>query len=157
VCFGVHLFRGGRLLTSLSSSVRVFMVIGGTDVNENVGNVEKMTVMVEVAKKAEVVVCFTSELCRKFEQFFGTQTKTVTIFPSVFVHEKEDISSSSSLADESFMNLPFFLLPIGIREVKQPQYLIEAMEQRKKETLIICGPILSENCFQHLSNAMKGI
>ncbi len=170
VCVGVHLFRSGRLLWNLDAKVRVFLVIGGTDVNEHVEVAEKMFEMERAVKRAECVVCFTNVLCRRFKDLFRPKCKTVTIFPSVFVAPDR----SPSMLDLSLFDDPFFLLPCGIREVKRPAMLLDAIEVKifwglarkvklfvvlqdlAAEKLFICGPVLSQSCFAEFSAALKG-
>ena len=111
-----------------------------------------MATMRKAVSKCQRIVCFSDELKETFLKHFieCKRENVVVIYPSVLVDPTQTPSQ------EIVFNFPYFLLPTGIREVKDPTYLFNVIEKRAKETLIICGPILSAQCFEDFERKLKG-
>lgn len=149
----IHLHRAGRLTVTLGRGVRIFFVAGGTDLNECVKLPLRFAEMTNAVEKAEAIVFFSPQMQHLFANHFPkSSAKEIVIFPAV---------SPAPEPDDWALNCPhfrkpFFLLPAGIRNVKAPEYLIDCVECRGKESLIICGPILSQETFSRLENKLSG-
>ena len=151
---GVHLLRSALNISDTWEKPSLF-VLGGTDINEAVLNSAKLERMQRVVAQTSLIVCFTDSMRIKFRRFFPSfpEAHIAVVWPSVRVNPVPfNVAKELSLS----ANSEFILLPTGIRAVKDPSFLIDIIESRAKETLLICGPILSESCFAELQNKLIG-
>ncbi|CAN0333574.1 unnamed protein product [Lampetra planeri] len=142
----LHLYKAGRLL--VGCGVPYGVVFGGTDVNEDVKNEHKLSVMTAVAQNARFLVAFTEELkciaehlwpCTKGRVYI--QPQGVWTNPDTGFAWRSHLRSSGVPADTSSL---LFLLVCGIRQVKDPLYLTDTFSEWHNEDsrvhLIIIGP-----------------
>ncbi|KAJ7333825.1 Glycosyl transferases group 1 [Desmophyllum pertusum] len=158
---GIHAWRAGRLL--LDCPVPFAIIFGGTDLNENHRDKEKLETMNKVTEKARYLVAFSDAMKKqalvlwpKCEEKIILQPQAVCVGPSGFkfhdyLKQITDpqtlchIASKDTHGPESF-GLIVFLLVAGLRPVKDPLYLAASItEWHKKDRcihLIIVGPEL---------------
>ncbi|KAL4660418.1 glycosyltransferase 1 domain-containing protein 1 [Arapaima gigas] len=145
----IHLYKCGRFL--LGSQVPYGIIFGGTDINEDVKDINKRAVMEEVLEEARFAVAFSAKMkkdakllwvrplgfCHCFSPATGIET---TVAPGF---HWSDFLRSAGVRDAA-EDLNVFLLVCGLRRVKDPLYLVEAFsEWHRKEpsvVLIIIGP-----------------
>ncbi|XP_032803101.1 glycosyltransferase 1 domain-containing protein 1 isoform X2 [Petromyzon marinus] len=123
----LHLYKAGRLL--VGCGVPYGVVFGGTDVNEDVKNEHKLSVMTAVAQNARFLVAFTEELKCIAEHLWPCTRGRVYIQPQGVPADANSL---------------LFLLVCGIRQVKDPLYLTDTFSEWQHEDsrvhLIIIGP-----------------
>ncbi|PNJ81949.1 hypothetical protein CR201_G0000668 [Pongo abelii] len=127
----LHLYRGGRLLQG--HRIPFGVIFGGTDVNEDANQAEKNTVMGRVLEEARFAVAFTESM----KEMAQVQ----------WPHAKGKIYVQSQEINQSADNLHIFLLICGLRQVKDPLYLVDAFSEWHQEEpnvyLVILGPEVS--------------
>ncbi|XP_007900381.1 glycosyltransferase 1 domain-containing protein 1 isoform X1 [Callorhinchus milii] len=181
----IHLYKGGRLL--LESSVPFGAIFGGTDINEDIKDEKKSKVMRAVLQKARFLVAFTDQLKKTAELHWQFASSKIHVQPqgvvtnpcekfnwreflqsSVFSRRKK-ISMQPCETDLVFLinsgirkeniDLYVFLLVCGLREVKDPLYLVDIFsEWHKKEPwvyLIIIGPKIDPMFAQLVEDKIK--
>ncbi len=116
---GVHAYGAGRFLRHLA--IPTVIVFGGTDLNELVSEQSKMNVMTQAVEKAYALVCFNEDfLGRAGNLWPHLRPKLHCIPQSVEV-------SPSQFSKASIATIPkdaiIYLLPAGLREVKDPLFL----------------------------------
>ncbi|XP_041955851.1 glycosyltransferase 1 domain-containing protein 1 isoform X1 [Alosa sapidissima] len=144
----IHLFKGGRFL--LDIHVPFGIVFGGTDVNEDVKDERKRTVMEHVLKKARFSVAFTPQMKEKAESFLLPESSKIRVQPQgIKTRCASDFSwseflSSSGVEAECVEDMCVFLLVCGLRRVKDPLYLLKAFSEwhasHPQVVFIIIGP-----------------
>uniref|UniRef100_A0A7N9CQJ9 Glycosyltransferase 1 domain-containing protein 1 n=1 Tax=Macaca fascicularis TaxID=9541 RepID=A0A7N9CQJ9_MACFA len=106
------------------------IIFGGTDVNEDANQEEKNTVMGRVLEEARFAVAFTESM-KEMAQ-------------AQWPHAKGKIYVQSQEINHSADNLHIFLLICGLRQVKDPLYLVDAFSEWHQEEpsvyLVIAGP-----------------
>ncbi|XP_074178031.1 glycosyltransferase 1 domain-containing protein 1 isoform X1 [Rhinolophus sinicus] len=143
----LHLYRGGRLL--LGHGIPFGIIFGGTDLNEDINQGEKHQVMGKVLEEARFAVAFTEsmkEMARLqwphakgkiYVQSQGIATAPNTAFNWDAFLQRADIQQSAD-------NLHVFLLICGLRQVKDPLYLVDAFAEWHREEpnvyMVIVGP-----------------
>ncbi|XP_031792255.1 glycosyltransferase 1 domain-containing protein 1 isoform X2 [Piliocolobus tephrosceles] len=124
----LHLYRGGRLLQG--HRIPFGIIFGGTDVNEDANQGEKNIVMGRVLEEARFAVAFTESM-KEMAQ-------------AQWPHAKGKIYVQSQEINQSADNLHIFLLICGLRQVKDPLYLVDAFSEWHQEEpsvyLVIAGP-----------------
>eukprot|EP00074_Homo_sapiens_P096015 XP_016874344.1 glycosyltransferase 1 domain-containing protein 1 isoform X3 [Homo sapiens] len=159
----LHLYRGGRLLQG--HRIPFGVIFGGTDVNEDANQAEKNTVMGRVLEEARFAVAFTESMKEmaqaqwKARQISLAVTSAVPVQPhakgKVYV-QSQGIATTPNAAfnwntflqrseiNQSADNLHIFLLICGLRQVKDPLYLVDAFSAWHQEEpnvhLVIVGP-----------------
>nr|XP_019604317.1 PREDICTED: glycosyltransferase 1 domain-containing protein 1 isoform X1 [Rhinolophus sinicus] len=143
----LHLYRGGRLL--LGHGIPFGIIFGGTDLNEDINQGEKHQVMGKVLEEARFAVAFTEsmkEMARLqwphakgkiYVQSQGIATAPNTAFNWDAFLQRADIQQSAD-------DLHVFLLICGLRQVKDPLYLVDAFAEWHREEpnvyMVIVGP-----------------
>jgi hypothetical protein len=143
---GIHAFRAGKLL--LGSAVPYCIILGGTDVNVMADDVEKCKVMQQAIENAAALVAFSREMVSKMRQRISYSGPTFIIPQTAHVPLPAACQSLNPLV--SLLGLPestrLFLLPCGLRQVKDPCYLIGAFSEwhSKDASVMLCivGPSL---------------
>nr|XP_028685979.1 glycosyltransferase 1 domain-containing protein 1 isoform X1 [Macaca mulatta] len=159
----LHLYRGGRLLQG--HQIPFGIIFGGTDVNEDANQEEKNTVMGRVLEEARFAVAFTESMKEmaqaqwKARQISLAVTRAVPVQPhakgKIYV-QSQGIATTPNAAfnwntflqrseiNHSADNLHIFLLICGLRQVKDPLYLVDAFSEWHQEEpsvyLVIAGP-----------------
>ncbi|XP_053757866.1 glycosyltransferase 1 domain-containing protein 1 isoform X5 [Panthera pardus] len=143
----LHLYRGGRLLQG--HGIPFGIIFGGTDLNEDVNHGEKKKVMGKVLEEARFAVAFTESMKEMaqaqwphargkiYVQSQGIVTGPNSAFNwNTFLHQ--------SGINQSADNLHIFLLVCGLRQVKDPLYLVDAFSEWHREEpnvyMVIVGP-----------------
>ncbi|XP_060738071.1 glycosyltransferase 1 domain-containing protein 1 isoform X1 [Tachysurus vachellii] len=124
----IHLFKGARFL--LDAGLPFGVVFGGTDINEDVKDDHKRSVMEEVLHRARFAVAFTEEMKQKakvyldcditkiYVQAHGIETRASPTFSwTDFLH-------TTGVRVDRVDDLRVFLLVCGLRKVKDPLYLL---------------------------------
>nr|XP_019604318.1 PREDICTED: glycosyltransferase 1 domain-containing protein 1 isoform X2 [Rhinolophus sinicus] len=135
----LHLYRGGRLL--LGHGIPFGIIFGGTDLNEDINQGEKHQVMGKVLEEARFAVAFTEsmkEMARlQWPHAKGIATAPNTAFNWDAFLQRADIQQSAD-------DLHVFLLICGLRQVKDPLYLVDAFAEWHREEpnvyMVIVGP-----------------
>ncbi|XP_029475560.1 glycosyltransferase 1 domain-containing protein 1 isoform X2 [Rhinatrema bivittatum] len=149
VALTIHLYKGGRLL--LGHRIPFGVIFGGTDINEDVKNEEKLRVMGAVVEAARFMVAFTDKMKWMAEVHWPharnkihVQPQGIRTTPSAAFNFKKFLQSAEIL--QSSESLRLFLLICGLRRVKDPLYLMEVFsEWHKKDPrvyMIILGPAI---------------
>uniref|UniRef100_A0A671FR38 Glycosyltransferase 1 domain containing 1 n=1 Tax=Rhinolophus ferrumequinum TaxID=59479 RepID=A0A671FR38_RHIFE len=147
----LHLYRAGRLLQG--HRIPFGIIFGGTDLNEDVNRGEKNQVMAKVLEEARFAVAFTESMkemaCLQWKarqislavtcagRGTGIATAPNTAFNWEAFLQRADIKQSTD-------NLHVFLLICGLRQVKDPLYLVDAFAEWHQEEptvyMLIVGP-----------------
>lgn len=156
---GIHLFRSGRYL--LESEIPFFIIIGGTDVNEYVKEPSKKEIMRRVVEKSLAVIAFSPTLSSIVRNIWPDECQKRVgdqVYSKVRVIEPSFLPSYSSSASEPFSlrkslglkeETKIFLLPTGLRPVKDPLFLVSGFfdwtkrSRHPERCLVIIGPKLS--------------
>ncbi|NWT21533.1 GL1D1 protein, partial [Vireo altiloquus] len=141
----IHLYKGGRLLQG--SRIPFGIIFGGTDINEDIKCKEKCQVMGAVLEEARFAVAFTVEMkelaaaewpdARKkiYVQTQGVKTTPSETFDWYRFLQNADIPTDTD-------SLHLFLLVCGLRQVKDPLYLVEVFSDwHRKEPSVHLGII----------------
>ncbi len=148
---GVHAYRAGRLLLSPRYRLPTALVLGGTDVNVNVHDIDKKRVMDSVLGRCSAIVAFSPSMleafCANFDRgLLHDKAALLVIPPAVMELPATDTVSPVCVALAAH-SAPYLLLVTGIREVKDPCFLVSTMRARAKEKLVVVGPVLSQESF----------
>uniref|UniRef100_A0A673VEU8 Glycosyl transferase family 1 domain-containing protein n=1 Tax=Suricata suricatta TaxID=37032 RepID=A0A673VEU8_SURSU len=143
----LHLYRGGRLLQG--HGVPFGIIFGGTDLNEDVNHEEKNKVMGKVLEEARFAVAFTESMKEVAETQWPharskiyVQSQGVVTVPNAAFNWNTFLHQSG--INQSADNLYIFLLVCGLRQVKDPLYLVDAFSEWHREEpnvyMVIVGP-----------------
>ncbi|XP_053062399.1 glycosyltransferase 1 domain-containing protein 1 isoform X3 [Acinonyx jubatus] len=143
----LHLYRGGRLLQG--HGIPFGIIFGGTDLNEDVNHGEKKKVMGKVLEEARFAVAFTESMKEM------AQTQWPHARGKIYVQSQGIVTGPNSAfnwntflhqsgINQSADNLHIFLLVCGLRQVKDPLYLVDAFSEWHREEpnvyMVIVGP-----------------
>ncbi|CAC5413406.1 unnamed protein product [Mytilus coruscus] len=148
---GLHAFRSGKLLQD--AKVNYILIIGGTDVNEDYRNQDKMTVMTQSVLSSRKIIVFSNGLRQKVQELWPEipQNKIIEIKQGV-----QTCPSKFSLAgyiqkhhsDVYTTDMAICICVGSIRPVKNPLYLVEEFsklhERRQNIIYVICGQVVDE-------------
>uniref|UniRef100_A0A8C9J0H8 Glycosyltransferase 1 domain containing 1 n=1 Tax=Panthera tigris altaica TaxID=74533 RepID=A0A8C9J0H8_PANTA len=159
----LHLYRGGRLLQG--HGIPFGIIFGGTDLNEDVNHGEKKKVMGKVLEEARFAVAFTESMKEmaqaqwKARQISWAVTCAAAGQPhargKIYVQSQGIVTGPNSAfnwntflhqsgINQSADNLHIFLLVCGLRQVKDPLYLVDAFSEWHREEpnvyMVIVGP-----------------
>ncbi|XP_058387220.1 glycosyltransferase 1 domain-containing protein 1 [Diceros bicornis minor] len=143
----LHLYRGGRLLQG--HGIPFGIIFGGTDLNEDVNQGEKNKVMGKVLEEARFAVAFTKSMeemaQRQWPHAKGkvyVQSQGIATVPNAAFNW--DTFLQRSEINQSADNLHVFLLICGLRQVKDPLYLVDVFSEWHREEpsvyMVIVGP-----------------
>ncbi|XP_045880562.1 glycosyltransferase 1 domain-containing protein 1 isoform X2 [Meles meles] len=143
----LHLYRGGRLLRGCG--IPFGIIFGGTDLNEDVSHREKNEVMGRVLEEARFAVAFTESMKETAQtqwphargKIYVQSQGVVTVPNAAF---SWDTFLHRSGINQSADNLHIFLLVCGLRQVKDPLYLVDVFSEWHREEpnvyMVIAGP-----------------
>ncbi|XP_059264171.1 glycosyltransferase 1 domain-containing protein 1 isoform X2 [Mustela nigripes] len=143
----LHLYRGGRLLRG--HGIPFGIIFGGTDLNEDVNHREKNEVMGKVLEEARFAVAFTESMKEAAQtqwphargKIYVQSQGVVTVPNAAF---SWDTFLRRSGINQSADNLYIFLLVCGLRQVKDPLYLVDVFSEWHREEpnvyMVIAGP-----------------
>ncbi len=105
---------------------------------------------------SSIVVAFSDSMRAAFVHHFPAFDghNVLVIHPSVVV-DPSTAPISAPVNELASSAAPFVLLVTGIRDVKDPTYLIEAIGRRACETLLVVGPVLNRDCYERFDDAVK--
>ncbi|XP_069880999.1 glycosyltransferase 1 domain-containing protein 1 isoform X3 [Dipodomys merriami] len=143
----LHLYRGGRLLQG--HHIPFGIIFGGTDLNEDANHGLKNEVMGKVLEEARFAVAFTQSMKEKAQAQWPhatgkiyIQSQGIAATPNPAFSWKEFLQRSE--INQSADNLWVFLLICGLRQVKDPLFLVDAFSEWHEEEpgvyLVIVGP-----------------
>eukprot|EP01116_Phalansterium_solitarium_P004701 TRINITY_DN15775_c0_g1_i1.p1 TRINITY_DN15775_c0_g1~~TRINITY_DN15775_c0_g1_i1.p1 ORF type:complete len:205 (-),score=56.54 TRINITY_DN15775_c0_g1_i1:54-668(-) len=127
---GLHLLHAGRLLQGLPARVPYCLVLGGTDVNEYCQDADLRRQMAAAVDGAFRVVSFDANLAGRFSAQWPQYQQLLVVVPpapSVAACEPCDALDAIGLGAGSGANV--FLLPCGIRPVKDPLFIARSVSQ----------------------------
>uniref|UniRef100_A0A8C9ANS1 Glycosyltransferase 1 domain containing 1 n=1 Tax=Prolemur simus TaxID=1328070 RepID=A0A8C9ANS1_PROSS len=122
---GLHLYRAGRLLQG--HRVPFGIIFGGTDLNEDVNQGEKNKVMGKVLEEARFAVAFTETM----RETAHVQWVRITTTPNAAFNWNTFLQRAE--INQSADTLHVFLLICGLRQVKDPLYLVDAFSEWHQE------------------------
>ncbi|XP_063449290.1 glycosyltransferase 1 domain-containing protein 1 isoform X3 [Pan paniscus] len=125
------------------------VIFGGTDVNEDANQAEKNTVMGRVLEEARFAVAFTESMKEMAQAQWPhakgkiyVQSQGIATTPNAAFNWNTFLQRSE--INQSADNLHIFLLICGLRQVKDPLYLVDAFSAWHQEEpnvyLVIVGP-----------------
>ncbi|XP_010599097.1 glycosyltransferase 1 domain-containing protein 1 isoform X1 [Loxodonta africana] len=143
----LHLYRSGRLLQG--HRIPFGVIFGGTDVNEDVNHMEKNHVMGKVLEEARFAVAFTEPMKEMAQAQWPhvrgkiyVQSQGITTTPNAAFNWNTFLQHAE--INQSADNLHVFLLVCGLRQVKDPLYLVNAFSEWHQEEpsvyMVIVGP-----------------
>ncbi|XP_036907768.1 glycosyltransferase 1 domain-containing protein 1 isoform X3 [Sturnira hondurensis] len=143
----LHAYRAGRFLQG--HGIPFGIVFGGTDLNEDVTQGEKHQVMGRVLEEARFAVAFTEPMKAAAglqwphaKDKIHVQTQGIATLPSTAFRWDAFLQSAeiASCAGDAHV----FLLICGLRQVKDPLYLVDAFSEWHRQEpdvyLVIVGP-----------------
>eukprot|EP00071_Canis_lupus_P032805 XP_022266362.1 glycosyltransferase 1 domain-containing protein 1 isoform X4 [Canis lupus familiaris] len=143
----LHLYRGGRLLQG--HGIPFGIIFGGTDLNEDINQREKNQVMGKVLEEARFAVAFTESMKEMAQMQWPhardkiyVQSQGIVTVPNAAFNWNTFLHCSG--INQSADNLHIFLLVCGLRQVKDPLYLVDAFSEWHQEEpnvyMVIVGP-----------------
>uniref|UniRef100_F1MSH8 Glycosyltransferase 1 domain-containing protein 1 n=1 Tax=Bos taurus TaxID=9913 RepID=F1MSH8_BOVIN len=143
----LHLYRGGRLLQG--NGIPFGIIFGGTDLNEDVNQGDKNKVMGKVLEEARFAVAFTESMKETAQRQWPhakdkiyVQSQGIATVPNTAFNWNTFLQRSE--INQSADNLHVFLLICGLRQVKDPLYLVDAFSEWHQEEpniyMVIVGP-----------------
>ncbi|MXQ93937.1 hypothetical protein E5288_WYG018482 [Bos mutus] len=150
----LHLYRGGRLLQG--NGIPFGIIFGGTDLNEDVNQGDKNKVMGKVLEEARFAVAFTESMKETAQRQWPrakdkiyVQSQGIATVPNTAFNWNTFLQRSE--INQNADNLHVFLLICGLRQVKDPLYLVDAFSEWHQEEpnvyMVIVGPeMLSAPC-----------
>lgn len=154
VVHALHALKGGIPAMEIAESLNIpFVVtITGTDLNIDLLQVENPHILKVFDKAAEIITYSLLSKNRLLSRLPSLSGKVPVIRPSVDIGKPE--------GERTLPPGLNFLLPSGIRKVKDPLFAIKPLEALRKEfpsiNLTIVGPVLDDVVWKNLSNAIKG-
>uniref|UniRef100_K9IJM2 Putative glycosyltransferase 1 domain-containing protein 1 n=1 Tax=Desmodus rotundus TaxID=9430 RepID=K9IJM2_DESRO len=144
----LHAYRAGRLLRG--HGIPFGIIFGGTDLNEDVSQGEKHHVMGRVLEEARFAVAFTESMKAAAglqwphaKEKIYVQTQGIATSPSATFHWDTFLQHAEITAPTAG-DVHVFLLVCGLRQVKDPLYLVDAFsewhQQEPSVYLVIMGP-----------------
>ncbi|XP_077895504.1 glycosyltransferase 1 domain-containing protein 1 isoform X2 [Ictidomys tridecemlineatus] len=143
----LHLYRGGRLLQG--HHIPFGIIFGGTDLNEDANHREKNEVMGRVLEEARFAVAFTESMKEMAQTQWPhakdkiyVQSQGIATIPNAAFNWNSFLQRSE--INQNADNLHVFLLICGLRQVKDPLYLVDAFSEWHQEEpnvyMVIVGP-----------------
>lgn len=136
---GVHAYGAGKLLRHLP--IPTVIVFGGTDLNECIHDDTKKVVMTQAVEHASALVCFNQDFLNRASHVWPQIRHKLHL-----IHKSVEVSPSwfSRISMEALpTDAMFYLLPAGLREVKDPLFLGSAIaawhERDQRIHLLIVG------------------
>ncbi|MDA1208580.1 MAG: glycosyltransferase [bacterium] len=157
---GFHAYGSGKHL--LHTQIPYVIIFGGTDINELPKDAEKLHVMTHVVQSAQQCIAYSEAVEAKAKTLWPNITNKLSIIEQGVAVQPSSFSLRQALSLETTDIL--FLLPAGLRDVKDPLYLIEEVQKWRDEdahiNLVIIGvkrdPLYAEKV-QSIANASQCI
>mgnify|MGYP001112219046 CR=1 FL=1 len=136
---GFHAYGSGKHL--LHTQIPYFIIFGGTDINELSKDADKLQVMTHVVQNAQKCIAYSEAVEAKAKTLWPDIRKKISIIEQGVAVNPSSFSLRQTLSLEPADIL--FLLPAGLRDVKDPLYLIEEIQKWHVEdahiNLVIIG------------------
>merc|ERR1719427_75481 len=155
----IHAYKSGRILLCICKIKQVpnfkyCVIYGGTDINVDINEPNKLKVMKMCVENCSFVWCFTQSL---------SQSSSLSCKFSFIHPQAVDPSLYNNLQNQKVYTYtaPYiFLLLTSIRAVKDPSFLIESFIKMKYHLnynlrLLIIGPKIDEKFFDNFIHAVK--
>lgn len=117
---------------------------GGTDINEDLKNPEAVKLMVSVADESCAITVFSKDGKDKIVQAYPHLAERIYVIAQSVEMKKKKVKSSIG----TLVGSPHFLLPAGLRPVKDVLFLFDELLKMRKTwpnlTFTIIGPVLDE-------------
>jgi len=153
---GVHAHRAGRLL--VGSPVPYCILLGGTDANVFVYDTRKRAVMSDAVKGSRTLISFGGGMLSRMQRHLDYAGPAVLMPQSVA--PPSTAAPGGAWAGGVPPGAAVFVLPCGLRDVKDPSYLVDAFRAWHAEDarvwLLVIGPILDNDCASRLFSAIGG-
>ncbi|KAF8570349.1 hypothetical protein P879_06351 [Paragonimus westermani] len=127
----VHLRRCAEVLSKLDATIPVLAVCGGTDLNEDVYNVDYLKVMTESVQRSRAVIVFTQSMLTRFEEFWPDYKGLLKMIPQAVNVNRElayrDLETHVDwLTKRLGVELTRYFVIVGrLRPVKDPQFALQ--------------------------------
>lgn len=155
IIHALHALKGGVPAMELASRLNILFVITitGTDLNIDLLQSENPQILKVLDKAARVITYSPLSKDRLSSRLPSISEKITIIRPSVDIGKPR--------GDRGILPAGFnFLLPSGIRRVKDPTFAVRPLEALRREfpsiNLTIVGPVLDDEERKKLSHAMEG-
>ncbi|MFZ3587806.1 glycosyltransferase family 4 protein [Bacillus sp. DJP31] len=141
----LHLYRFAKwnMCRELPLSKPYILTSGGTDINHDLGNPAQLAEMDKMIHLASAITVFTKDGQEKVKAIYPE--KEIRIIPQSVWFEDFDEPLSFTLPTKK----PVLFLPAGIRSVKDPLYVWEAIKELKKKftdlQFIIAGVVIEKD------------
>jgi glycosyltransferase involved in cell wall biosynthesis len=142
---GIHAYKFGKLV--VNNDIEFILIIGGTDINIDINNINKNKIIVETCKQAKYIVAFNNIIKQKLLNH-EIVNKKIKIIPQSIEYIKSIFFDIKNLLKNKFKIKKinkFFICLGNIRPVKDPMYLKQIFDilYKKSIYLIFIGNILS--------------
>ena len=143
---GIHAFKFGKLV--INKNINFILIIGGTDININIYDKNKLPIIIEACKQAKYIIAFNKVIKNKIINLDNILSKKIKIIPQSIEFIKPKYFDIRSLLKNKYniTNVNKFFLCVGnIRPVKDPMFLKTSFNKLQKENiyLIFIGNVLS--------------
>ncbi|HEX7066133.1 MAG TPA: glycosyltransferase [Bacillales bacterium] len=127
---------------------------GGTDVNHRMFEQDDAEQMKAFVNQAEVLTVFTEDAREKSEAALGIPPEKICVVPqSVWVPEVGELTISKKVPEGN----PAFLLPAGLRPVKDVLFLLDSLENLQASyrglQFVLIGSVLDQEVYHKVSEA----
>lgn len=154
---GLHGFKSGLYLECLTKPY--ILLFTNTDLNVDFQNPERRSIMQRAAEGAAAVVTYNEEFQARLKELWPSCRNVRCIHKGVVVAPDPHFSirEHCGLASDSIL----FLLPAGLRAIKDPAFALPAFSKFHKRVrgvhLVICGVMRSEKYAQDLLSLIDTI
>jgi glycosyltransferase involved in cell wall biosynthesis len=143
---GIHAFKFGKLV--INKNINFILIIGGTDVNIDIYDNNKLSIIMKACKQAKYIVAFNKVIKNKILKLDNILSKKIKIIPQSIKFIEPTYFDIRSLLKNIYnvTNVNKFFLCVGnIRPVKDPMFLKKSFNKLQKENiyLIFIGNISS--------------
>lgn len=158
----IHALRSGKFLITERNPTKIpcIVVLGGTDMNEISMCLHSQQMVQSVLERADVIIAFSASLASRARAVLADSNsgKISIIRQSVALPQPCPPSHPLSWLPRDNQYQSILLLPLGVRQVKDPMFLIDAVQHELPECkLYICGPSIDANLTQQLENRIRGV
>eukprot|EP01027_Heterolobosea_sp_BB2_P007458 GEZU01011099.1.p1 GENE.GEZU01011099.1~~GEZU01011099.1.p1 ORF type:complete len:493 (-),score=83.88 GEZU01011099.1:536-2014(-) len=158
LAIGIHAWRAGRYFVDTDWTIPCIIIFGGTDVNENVQDPEKFAVMTRALSTCRAAIAFSPEMFSRVALNWPQYKNKIRVIPQAIAVDTTTTwtSTTNNITNGTTFNLRerlslqedavVLLLPCGLRPVKDPMYLLNAVRKWHNEDervhLVVVGPVL---------------
>ena len=139
---GIHAFKFGKILKGGEIFI---LIIGGTDINEDIYNINKINIILNCCNKAKYIVAFNKYIYEKLTKIVQDVNKIKIIPQSIIKMEGGNYNLQKTLDNKYNLTPKKIFLWVGnLRTVKDPLFLKDLSEyfEEKNYLLIFIGSII---------------